>query len=70
MESTSRHSWRTRHKLSIAVRRRIAAVCVIISFAVIAVETALHARIVFDIAPFLGVVCGLEYLRATHRWPR
>jgi len=64
MKLTLRHSWRTR-------RRIIAAVCVVISFAVLAAETALHARgIAPYAAPFLGVVLGLEYLRSTHRWRR
>lgn len=69
MKTTARRFWRTR-PVSITARRRIAAVCVVTGFVLLAIETALHERsIVPYVAPFLAVVCGLDYLHLTRGRP-
>jgi len=69
MKLITRHSRRTSPRIPAAARRIIAAAVVVISFVILAVETALHARgIAPYAAPFLVFACGLEYLRSTHRW--
>jgi hypothetical protein len=56
--------------MSTQAKRRIAAASVVMGFVALAIETAIRAPgFAPYVAPFLVVVCGLDYLRSTRRRP-